>query len=252
MIDSVSILGTKITRASEAAIEGEILKMLGRRGGAKIFTPNPQMLAIAERDEHFKRILGSASLLLPDGVGVLLAARLSGERLPQRITGIDTAYRILELSAQRSLKIAFIGGEKGVAAQAAGRLKKDIPMLDTVLTHHGYFNKSRASNENLALIEDIRKSAPDVLFVCFGTPAQERWIHENASSLPSVRIFMGLGGALDVWSGKVRRAPRAVQLANAEWLWRCIGEPRRFLRLTSLPSLYSKIIWESIKNNKKL
>lgn len=247
MIDTVNILGTKISSAGESAIEGEILKMLGRRGGARIFTPNPQMLAIAERDGSFKRILGSASLLLPDGVGVLLAARLSGENIPKRITGIDTAHRILELSAQRGLRVAFVGGEKGIAAQAAMNLKKDIQNLNIVLTHHGYFNKAQDSAENKDLTEKLALCAPDILFVCFGTPAQEKWISENADSLPSVRIFMGLGGALDVWSGKTRRAPQLVQVANLEWLWRCIGEPRRFLRLAPLPALYSKIIGERIK-----
>ena len=244
---SADILGVKIPKASVAYAEAEILKFLSRRGGAKIFTPNPQMLAAADHDAQFKRILNSAELLLPDGVGVLLAAKLTGDPLPIRITGIDTAYRVLELSAQRGLRVAFIGGEKGVAARAAERLKKEIPTLNVAFTHHGYFKKFPNDNpQNQALTDKLKSVGPDVIFVCFGTPAQEKWICENADSLPSVRIFMGLGGALDVWSGKTRRAPMAVRAIGAEWLWRCIGEPKRFARLLPLPALYSKIIWERI------
>ena len=247
MRSGADILGIKIPKASEVYVEGEILKFLSRRGGAKIFTPNPQMLSIADRDEKFKAVLNSAELLIPDGVGVLLAARLAGSSLPARITGIDTAYRILELCEQRGLTVALIGAKNNIAKLAAKRLKKRLPKLDISLTHHGYFKKfPKDSAENLAVIKKLRLSAPDVLFVCFGTPAQERWIYENAASLPSVRLFMGLGGSLDVWAGNVRRAPKTIQSLGAEWLWRCIGEPVRFLRLARLPELYLKIICKKI------
>ena len=242
------ILGVNIPKVSEAYVEAEILKILSKQSGAKIFTPNPQMLAIADKDPTFKAILNSADLLLPDGVGVLLAARISGASLPARITGIDTAYRILELCEQRGFTVAFLGAQKGVAELAAARLKRDMPKLKIVFTHHGYFKQfPRENAENRSVIKRIGECKPDVLFVCFGTPAQEKWISENSSSLPSVRLFMGLGGALDVWSGNTRRAPKIVQSLGVEWLWRCIGEPRRFVRLATLPTLYSKIIWESIK-----
>ena len=247
MKEFVDILGVKIPMVTEAHAEVEILKFLARRGGAKIFTPNPQMLAAADHDANFKRILNSADLLIPDGVGVLLAARLSGSALPTRITGIDTAYRILELCEQRGLTVAFLGAKKDIAERAAANLKREMPNLNIVFTHHGYFKRSpRNTPDNQAVIKRLQASAPDVLFVCLGTPAQEKWISENEGALPSVRLFMGLGGALDVWSGNTRRAPKIAQVLGVEWLWRCISEPKRFARLLPLPELYSKIIRERI------
>ena len=121
------------------------------------------------------------------------------------------------------------------AEAAKEALRAKYPSLCLCGTHHGYFDKSSDSLENQAILSLVRRTRPDLLFVCFGAPAQERWISENAEEIPSLRLCMGLGGALDVWSGSVRRAPKFIQKCGFEWLWRALSEPKRFPRLLAIP-----------------
>ncbi len=202
---------------------------LGKRT-AKVFTPNLELLSLARGDASFADLLGCADLLLPDGVGVLLAARLVGKRLPVRLTGIDSAEWLLSFAERRGLRVFLLGGKHGVAETAARELREKHPKLTLCGTHHGYFDKAKDSSENIAVLEAIRQANPHLLFVCFGAPAQERWICENIDALPSLRLAIGLGGALDVWSGNVRRAPKVFQRCGLEWLWRIAREPRRIKR----------------------
>ena len=131
-----------------------------------------------------------------------------------------------------------------VAEAAAEALRAKYPSLCLCGTHHGYFDKTQGSSENQAVRSLLREAKPEILFVCFGAPAQERWISENTEEIPSLRLCMGLGGALDVWSGGVRRAPKFIQKCGFEWLWRALSEPKRFKRLATIP----KFLWEIITN----
>ena len=201
-----------------------------------IFTPNSLILLKASRSAADRRILNSADLLLPDGAGVILASRILGYPIKVRRTGIDTAEDLIAFAEKNSLSLFLLGGKEGVALKAQKRLKKRFPQLKIVGTHHGYFGKD--GKENKRVIEMINKSSPDILFVCFGYPTQERWIYENKNALPSTKLLMGLGGSLDVWSGRIKRAPQAMQKANLEWLWRVICEPRRIKDVCSLPLFF--------------
>jgi len=239
---SVTLFGVPFLPLTKKEARARLARLALRGRAARVFTPNPEMLLLASEDKAFASLLRSADLLLPDGVGVLLGARLVGRRLPERLTGIDSAEWLLSFAARQGLRVFLLGGREGVA-EAAGRALTDrFPSLTVCGTHHGYFDKSRDSLENQALLSLLRAKAPDLLFVCFGAPAQERWIAENADAIPSLRLCMGLGGALDVWSGSVRRAPKFIQKCGFEWLWRALSEPKRFPRLLAIPKFLWKII----------
>ena len=230
-----TLLGVTFERFDVREARRLILRMLDGNRPSCVFTPNAQILDKTARDRRLVALLNSADLLLPDGVGISLACRLSGIRGVRRITGIDTAEWLLRVAERRGLSVFLIGGKKGIASLAAKRLKQKLPRLNVCGTHHGYFDKSSHSAENKALIRKLRKARPDVVFVCMGFPLQEAWISSNAPSLPSVRIFMGLGGSLDVWSGSVRRAPKPIRLLCLEWLWRCTITPKKLPTLLPLP-----------------
>ncbi len=196
-----------------------------------VFTPNLQIIGECVQNQQLVKLLNSADLLLPDGIGIGMLCRKKGIRGVERITGIDTAYALLKFASEQGLKVFLLGGKAGVAQFAAARLKKQLPSLNICGTHHGYFDKKSTSPQNKQILRKIQLSRPDILFVCFGFPEQEKWIYENYRSLGSVRLFMGLGGSLDVWSGKVRRAPYIFRYAHLEWLWRCACQPKRILPL---------------------
>ncbi len=230
-----TILGVRVC----ALPREKTLKLIERRllSGKRtaIFTPNLEMLSSASRDQSLLSLLNSADINIPDGIGIYLASRLCFSRLPERSTGIDTAEQILKIAEKQNLRVFLLGGKEGVAHKAARALKKRYPKLIICGTHHGYFDKDKLCQENISVIRTINEAKADILFVCFGFPLQERWITESISSLPSVRLAMGLGGSLDVWSGNIRRAPSWVQSIGLEWLWRAFREPKRAKRLLSLP-----------------
>lgn len=199
----------------------------------KVYTPNPQMALRAYRSPETASLFCRADLLLPDGIGMVVASHLLKNPLPERIAGIDAARFVLSVAAEEGLAVAFLGAKPTVAETAAARLQKELPALRVCYTHHGYFDRNGEENE--AVLTALREAKPDILFVCFGFPAQEEWIDRCAKRIPSLRLCMGLGGSLDVWSGNVRRAPRAVQSLGGEWLWRMLREPHRLRTLPDLP-----------------
>ena len=237
-----NILGVRVC----ALTREKTLKLIERRllSGKRtaIFTPNLEMLSSASRDQSLLSLLNSSDINIPDGIGIYLASRLCFSRLPERSTGIGTAEQILKIAEKQNLRVFLLGGKKGVAKKAALSLKKRYPRLIICGTHHGYFDKDKDCRDNDSVIRSINDAKADILFVCFGFPLQERWIAENLPSLPSVRLSMGLGGSLDVWSGNIRRAPLLVQKAGLEWLWRTVLEPKRARIFLDIPRFLIKAL----------
>ncbi len=191
-------------------------------GHTCVFTPNTKIISSCRLSPSLRRLINSGDILLPDGAGINILCRLRGLPHVPRITGIDMGLFLLKYCARHGIPVYFLGGKPQVARRAAQRLKKQIPNLNICGVHHGYFDKSRTSEENKAVIGDINSATPALLFVCMGFPEQELWMRENIGALPSVRVCMGLGGSLDVWCGDARRAPMCVRLCSLEWLWRMI------------------------------
>jgi N-acetylglucosaminyldiphosphoundecaprenol N-acetyl-beta-D-mannosaminyltransferase len=163
-----------------------------------------------------------AGLVSADGMGVLLLARRLGHRFPERVTGIDTMRRVVNLAAQRGWPIFLLGAEAGVAEAAAQALKAEAPGLHVAGTAHGWF----ADAEAASVAEGVARSGASVLFVAMGTPRQE-WFAAEFGERCGVRYVLGVGGAFDVLSGRRRRAPGLVQRAGLEWLFRWAQEPSR-------------------------
>ncbi len=246
MKETISLLGIPFRPINICESRRRIAFLLRSSPPAKkIYTPNASILWSASRSSDLRRLLMQADLLLPDGSGVILAAKQKGTPLPERITGIDTAEWLLRYGAKNGFSFYFLGGKPRVAKAAAMQWQQKIPALRIAGYHHGYFKKT--GKENDRVLAHIQKAKPDILFVCFGFPEQERWIDRYAHSIPSLHLAMGLGGTLDVWSGQVKRAPRLVQTMGLEWLWRTVREPKRIKNLATLP----KFLMAACKDGKK-
>ena len=208
----------------------ELTARLDAKKRTVIFTPNPIMAQNAKKDREFMDILNSADYNVPDGSGIILASRLLKTPIPERICGIELAESLLEAAADRGLRVFLYGGACGVAELAAAKLCQKLPKLKICGILNGYVDNAEA------VTEKIKLSSPDVVYVCLGSPKQEKWIHENSAKLDGVRLFMGLGGSLDVWSGKVARAPRPLRNHGFEWLWRMAHAPKKFKDLPKIIS----------------
>ncbi len=244
-----SLLGVEFSRAegeelfSRAAALAEAARRArgiediapyGISGGGYIVTPNAEITYRASRDPAFCNILNRAALVLPDGVGVTTAARLFGVRLC-RFPGIDFAEGLLAAAPPEGYRLFLLGGREGVAARAAVLLSHRYPRVKVVGVHHGYFANGE---EAAAAAAEIAAASPDLLFVCLGSPRQEEWM--AAHPLPC--LALGLGGALDVWSGDVRRAPRLFRRLGLEWLFRLLSDPRRWRRALALPLFLGAVL----------
>jgi N-acetylglucosaminyldiphosphoundecaprenol N-acetyl-beta-D-mannosaminyltransferase len=228
---SFSLYGVNFKRMTKVQLLDSLFRSLEAGEQTTVFTPNLEMLAAAKGSKSVCSILNSANILVPDGVGISLACKRNHILPPDAVAGIDIAYSLLRRSCHKGYRIFLLGGKDGVAELAAKNLEKQLPDLCICGTHNGYFDKDESSEQNKSVIEIIRAAHPDVVFVCFGFPLQERWIIGNKGALPDVNLFMGLGGSLDVWSGKLRRAPKLFRSLGLEWLWRCVRQPRRIFPL---------------------
>lgn len=207
---------------------------------AYMVTPNPEIVMASWDNPALREAISNADLVIPDGIGVVKAAKILGTPLKERLPGIEIGEAILQYAAQSGKKVFLLGAKPGVADLAADRMREMFPGIDICGVNDGYFK------DDAAVIEKINAAKPDFLMVCLGFPKQEMWMAQNASKL-DVGLMAGLGGSLDVFAGTVLRAPEKWQRMNAEWLYRCIKEPWRFKRIARLPLFILKAIAKRIR-----
>lgn len=201
-----------------------------------VFTPNAEIVQACVEDESFRGIISSADVLLPDGVGVIKAARILGTPLKEKVPGVEVGEALIRLSGERDHPVFLMGGKPGVAEAAKEKLQEKYPDAKIAGFYHGYFKKE--GEENDEVVKMINDSGAEVLFVCIGSPAQEKWIAANREKLPGVKVLMGLGGSLDIYSGTAKRAPKIFIKLGLEWFYRLLREPSRIGRMMKLPKFY--------------
>lgn len=206
-------------------------------GMTMIVTPNPEIVLAAGKDESLKTLIGSADIILPDGVGLLYASRIIGHPLKERVTGIDFLMDILGYLEKNGKSVFFFGSKPGVAADAAANLQKKYPDLKVAGTRNGYFKPE----EEPDIVREINESGADFLCVALGAPKQERFMDDHREELRCGGAI-GVGGSLDVFSGNLKRAPEFYRKHGLEWLYRLIQEPSRYKRMMQLPVFMVKVI----------
>lgn len=202
-----------------------------------VCTTNPEFMMVAQHDVNFRNILQRADLCVPDGVGLLWAAKRQGTPLPERVTGSDGVPIIAERAAQMGWKLFFLGAGEGIAEQSANILRSKYPDLDIV----GTFSGSPAPEDEDAIVQRINASGADILFVAYGSPEQDKWIARNTPRL-QVSMAMGVGGSLDFIAGVVPRAPLWMRNLGIEWLYRLYLQPWRIKRMMRLPRFVLKVL----------
>ncbi len=242
-VGHLHILGVRVDDVDEAEALQLIEGYVESGTAHQVVTINPEFIIAAQQDAHFMAILNGASLALPDGIGVLWAARFLGRPLKGRVTGVDTTRRIAVLAAQRGYRLFLLGAAPGVAERTAARLRADYPALAVAGTHAG----SPALEEEDEIVARIQATRPHVLFVAYGAPHQDRWIDRNLERL-GVPVAMGVGGSFDFISGVAKRAPRWMRAWGLEWLHRLLCQPWRWRRMLALPRFVWLVAWSRLKD----
>lgn len=197
-------------------------------GFSYVVTPNPEIVNMARQAKEYEDILNGAGLVLPDGIGVVYAAKILGCPLKGRVPGIDFATGLLAKLEVSGGRLFLLGAKPGVAEQAAANLKQQYPNLTICGANDGYFKDSTP------VVEKIKEAQADVVFVCLGAPKQEKWMAQYGPAT-GAHLMVGLGGVLDVYAGHVKRAPVFWQKLGMEWFYRLLHQPSRIGRMAKLP-----------------
>ena len=224
----INVLGVGFDNLTMKEAVDRGMELLHSPGTHTVATPNPEIVEVCRENLAARQAVNGADLVLPDGVGVVKGAKMLGTPLKEKVPGIEFAAGLMERMAAEGLSLYLLGAKPGVAEEAGRRLAAKYPGLKIAGTSDGYFK------EDGPVIEAIRQSGADCVFVCLGAPKQELWMAKHGAET-GARLLCGLGGSLDVFAGVVERAPKFWSDHGLEWFYRLCKEPRRAGRMMKLP-----------------
>lgn len=205
-----------------------------------LFFINAHCFNIAQKNFEYKDALNKADLLLNDGIGIKLGAKLAGIRLKENMNGTDFVPKIFEFAKDHGINIYLLGGMEGIAETAKQKTEIKVPGISIVGVRNGFFDFT----QDQEIIDDIVKRKTDILIVGMGVPRQELWLTKNKDKLTGVKISIAAGAILDFISGKVSRAPKWMRHSGIEWIFRFLQEPGRLFKRYAfgIPLFYYNII----------
>ncbi|NQV12819.1 MAG: WecB/TagA/CpsF family glycosyltransferase [Parcubacteria group bacterium] len=269
----LKILETKVDKITTPEVFKQLRVFLHSENQHHLVTTNPEFIMAAQEDNEFREILNQADISIPDGIGLLWAAKflsLSAAKnkllrvfqaawqvvytgaslvfyprycrsaLPERISGTDLVRPLAKLCTQEGKSLYLLGGRLRVGGKTAAILQKEFPGLKIAGTYEGEASV-KGDQESC---QRINKAQPDVLLVAYGHPRQEKWIARNLAKLPSVKVAIGVGGAYDFIAGKVQRAPGFMRSLGLEWLWRLIKQPQRVGRIFTATAKFTWAVYK--------
>jgi len=225
------ILGISIDCLNQNQVMEKIEKKFADFQKFYIVTVNPEFILTAQKDKKIAQILNEAEISIADGIGLVLVSKMTKNKIPKRIAGIDLMMKICEYAEQNQKLIYLLGGNMDVAKEAKEELIKQFPKLIVAGYDSGILaNEIWTIEKEKEIIQKINNSQADILFVALGSPKQEKFIAQNLDKL-NIKLAMGVGGSFDFIAKKVPRASRWMQIIGLEWLFRLFKEPRRIKRI---------------------
>lgn len=244
MSEKINVRGVYFDNVNFDEAMEKVKELVKSEGMSVMFTPNSEIVQSCIENNELYKVINSADLVIPDGIGVVYAAKILGTPLKQKVPGCEVAEKLMEYAAQSGDGVFLFGGGKkneerdAVSDIAAAKLREKYPDINIVGTRDGYFTDDDVDG----IVDEINNSGAKILFVCLGAPKQEKWIYDNRDKL-KVNFAAGLGGTLDVFAGVAKRAPKFFLKTNLEWFYRLLCMPTRIGRMMKLPKfLFGTII----------
>jgi len=221
-VQSVDILGISLNRLTMTELTALAEKHIAADTQLLVGVVNVAKLVNARKDQGLRRSLDRATVRVADGTPLVWLSRLMGTTLPERLTGIDIMYRLMERASEKHYRVYFLGARSEILQRVLEFVKTNYPGVGIAGYHHGYFS----AGEEKDIAEDIRESRPTILFVAMSSPKKENFL-DNWFEFMQVPVSHGVGGAFDILAGETNRAPLWMQKAGLEWFYRLIQEPGR-------------------------
>jgi len=224
------ILGVEVDTFNHQEALEKVKDLLDKGARGYIVTPNPEMVVASQKNKKFRLALNHSLLSLPDGIGLIFAAKLLGKKSVHRTTGVDFTYSLASLAAEHGYKVFFLGGFEKAAEKTAQALQKSLSELIVI----GSLSDVLPEKENDDIIKRLTEKEIDILFVALGSPKQELWLAENLHKTKA-KLGVGVGGTFDFISARRTRAPGFLSKIGLEWTFRLAQEPWRLRRQLALP-----------------
>ncbi|HLG94207.1 MAG TPA: WecB/TagA/CpsF family glycosyltransferase [candidate division Zixibacteria bacterium] len=247
----VSLLGVEIDPLPLDRFLQRLEEKMHRGKGAYVVTPNVDHIVRLKTDGEFREIYRQASFVVPDGMPLVWASRWLGKPLPERITGADLLPRLSSRAAENGRSIFLLGATPPVCRQVMDRLRRENPAIKIAGHYSPPFGFEKCRDELDKIVRALKQAKPDVVFAALGTPKQEKLIFYLRNRVP-VKLFLGVGAALDFYSGQKKRAPTWLQKAGLEWVFRLVNEPARLWKryLVDDPRFFWWVAKEKFSGNK--
>ncbi|GBC62206.1 glycosyltransferase [Desulfonema ishimotonii] len=233
--------------AQKACIRRIISQIISGLKGRYFACANPHSLQVAEKDPVFQQALKNADMIVPDGVGMVIASKLLGGKIRSRITGTDIFLGLSsELNRMGGFSVFFLGSTEENLAKIKKKMAHDFPHIRVAGTYSPPFRPEFSDEDNRLMAEAINRARPDVLWVGMTAPKQEKWIFQNRDRL-NVKFIGPIGAVFDFYTGNVRRSHPVFQKMGLEWLPRLLQQPRRLYKrmLVSAPKFLMRVIVQS-------
>ena len=239
----VPVKGVGFDRLGMEEAVRDAAALLNEERGHYVVTPNPEIVWLARSMPELRSALNGADLVIPDGIGIIYAARILGTPLVERVPGIELTEHLLDICAEKGFPVYLLGAKPGVAERAGENLKKKHAGLIVAGCGDGYFR------EDEPVLASLRTSGARLILVCLGFPRQELWMAAHREEVGPA-LMLGVGGSMDVYAGDVKRAPEGWCRLGLEWLYRLINQPSRIRRMIKLPVFLLSVVWERLRYGK--
>lgn len=234
MRNVVDVLGVFVDRDGFSDVVDKTAQFLNEGTPRAVYTPNPEIIMHAYRNPWYKELLNRGDVVVPDGIGVVIASKILNKPVKERVAGFDVTCRLLEYAGKNGKKVYVYGGKEENCKAATVKIKEKFGAEVC-----GYTNGYITDDKAVAL--DIKNKGADMVLVCLGAPKQEVWI-DKYKNIAGAKLYIGAGGSVDVLADAVRRAPDIFIKLNLEWFYRLCKQPKRFIRMLDLPLFIFKIL----------
>jgi N-acetylglucosaminyldiphosphoundecaprenol N-acetyl-beta-D-mannosaminyltransferase len=235
-MERVKVMDYDVSRSTTTDIANHIESLTHQDVFSCVVTLNPEMLVQAEENAELKAWFKRASLRVPDGIGLVLMAKMVFGQSLTRITGVS----LVENLFQKACSFYFVGSKSDIIHQSVKNIKEQYPSINIKGFHHGYLDE----NKEMVVLEDIKQKKPGIILVGMGSPKQDLFLKKLSQEI-NCGVGIGVGGVFDVYAGAIKRAPKGFQKIGLEWAYRGLIEPSRMKRWVFLPK-FLRLAWKGV------